>query len=137
MPGETNLQQLLGTASPHLNEGGFVFCTVSPSAALPWESAVGIFHEKEGVTMIISRELADKMNQPYETVFSWITLQVHSSLDAIGLTAAFSAALTTAGIPCNVVAAYHHDHIFVPKQDAPKAMQVLGRLGHETEIGTA
>ena len=128
MPGETNLQQLLEKASPHLNEGEFVFCTLSPGLEVDWQKAVGIFREKEGVTMIISRELADELNQHYETVFSWITLEVHSSLEAVGLTAAFSAALAAAGISCNVIAAYYHDHIFVPQRDASKAMQVLSTL---------
>ena len=128
MPGETNLRELLEKASPHLNKGEFVFCTLSPGLGVDWQKAVGIFREKEGVTMIISRELADEMNQQYETVFSWITLEVHSSLEAVGLTAAFSGALADAGISCNVIAAYYHDHIFVPQQDARKAMQVLGTL---------
>ena len=128
MPGETNLQLLLEKASPHLNEGEFVFCSVSPAPAIDWRKVVGIFHEKEGMTMILSRELADEMHLGYEAVFSWITLLVHSSLEAVGLTAAFSTALADAGISCNVVAAYFHDHIFVAQKDAAKAMQVLDTL---------
>jgi hypothetical protein len=66
----------------------------------------------------------------YTQIFAWITLTVHSSLEAVGLTAAFSRALTEAGISCNVVAAYYHDHIFVPTRDAGQAMQVLKNLSH-------
>ena len=68
------------------------------------------------------------MNLTYHFVAKWITLNVHSSLEAVGLTAAFSNALAEAGISCNVVAAYYHDHIFVAKADADKAMEVLRKL---------
>jgi hypothetical protein len=65
------------------------------------------------------------MNLAYSFVSAWITLTVHSSLESVGLTAAFSTALANKGISCNVVAAYYHDHIFVNLKDAPGAMQVL------------
>ncbi len=61
-------------------------------------------------------------------VCAWITLKVNSALEAVGLTAAFSSALGDAGISCNVIAAYHHDHIFVPLQEAQKALEVLEHL---------
>ena len=57
-----------------------------------------------------------------------ITLKVHSSLEAIGLTAAMSRALMEAGISANVVAAYYHDHIFVPAADAERAVEALRQL---------
>ena len=59
---------------------------------------------------------------------TWITLDVHSSLEAVGLTAAVSAALAEENISCNVVAAYYHDHLFVPVADAERAMETLMRL---------
>ena len=65
------------------------------------------------------------MPLPYSLVCVWITLTIHSSLEAVGLTAAVSSALTEANISCNVVAAYYHDHIFVPIADADRAMNVL------------
>jgi uncharacterized protein len=64
-------------------------------------------------------------------VAAWITLTVHSALEAVGLTAAFSKALADVNISCNVVAGYYHDHIFVPQQDAEKAMAVLESLAHQ------
>ena len=81
-----------------------------------------------GYTIIIQKELADDLQFSYTGVFSWISLTVHSSLEAVGLTAAISTALSNNEISCNVVAAYFHDHIFVPTKNAQKAMDVLKAL---------
>ena len=87
-----------------------------------------LFREQEGVTAICRKEYADEMNWPYTLTCAWITLTVHSDLAAVGLTAAFSRALTDENISCNVVAAYHHDHIFVPATDADRALLILQKL---------
>ena len=68
--------------------------------------------------------MADSLNLKYSFVAAWITLTVHSLLEAVSLTAAFSGALANEGISCNVVAAFYHDHIFVDKAYAGKAMGV-------------
>ncbi|WP_418636222.1 ACT domain-containing protein [Winogradskyella sp.] len=83
------------------------------------------FKEEESITLITKKEVADQLNLDYAFVASWITLTVHSSLEAVGLTAAFSKALSENGISCNVVAAYYHDHIFVDKKDTDKALAIL------------
>jgi hypothetical protein len=128
MPGETNIVTLLKTMKPELNNGDYVFCTVPLSGIIDNTDIIGLFKEKEGFTVIIDKQLADKLNLIYTQIFAWIKLTVHSSLDAAGLTAAFSTALANEGISCNVVAAYYHDHIFVAKADAIKAMQALEQL---------
>ena len=87
-----------------------------------------MFQEKEAVTVLIPKQQADAASLPYSVVMAWITLTVHSSLEAVGLTAAVAKALTQANISCNVVAAFHHDHIFVPVTDADQAMTVLQAL---------
>jgi uncharacterized protein len=128
MTGETNLGNLLKEMKPERNTGEYVYCLAnSKEQAVSFEPVL-YFLEKEGVTMILSKEKADSMNVPYTTVCAWITLTVHSSLEAVGLTAAFSKALTEANISCNVVAAFYHDHIFVPVKDAQRAMEVLQKL---------
>ena len=59
---------------------------------------------------------------------AWITLEVHSSLAAVGLTAAFAGALAQANISCNVIAGYYHDHLFVARDDAERALSTLRAL---------
>lgn len=128
MNGETNLNQLIKTMQPFLHEGEFVFCSVADISHISSHDIVCLFREAEGITIVISRQLADQLQLPYAFVAAWITLTVHSSLEAIGLTAAFSNALAAAGISCNVVAAYYHDHIFVKSKDAAAAIDVLNRM---------
>ena len=77
---------------------------------------------------MVRREIADEAGLAYEFVGSWITLTVHSSLDAVGLTAAFSTALAQAGIGCNVLAGRYHDHILVPHAQRENAVAVLRAL---------
>jgi uncharacterized protein len=128
MSGETNLQKLLQTMQPKLNTGEFVFCTIQNITLVDAAKIISFFKEEEAFTIILQKEFADELQFNYTAVFSWIALTVHSSLEAVGLTAAISTALSSNGISCNVVAAYFHDHIFVPVQDAQKAMDVLKAL---------
>lgn len=128
MPGEKDLSLLLRHMQPTLNPGEFVFCTLPNLDHLSIQQIVCFFKEVEGYTIILPRDLADEWRLPYSFVAAWITLTVHSALDAVGLTAAFSKALGAAGISCNVVAAYYHDHIFVGIEDAKRAMVVLEGL---------
>jgi hypothetical protein len=128
MSGERNLNTLLQTMKPQLHVGEFVFCTVQNLSIVNVEDAIMIFKEHEAYTIIVKKEIADTLNLNYTFVAAWITLTVHSSLEAVGLTAAFSSALAKNGISCNVVAAFYHDHIFVDKSDAEKAMAVLDGL---------
>lgn len=130
MSGETNLQALLKTMSPKLNEGEYVYCTVSTLNNIDPKEIIGLFKEDESWTVILNKQLADKLNLRYTYVAAWITLTIHSSLEAVGLTAAFATALGNEGISCNVVAAYYHDHIFVAKGDAEKAMLALQKISN-------
>ena len=129
--GETNLDVLLGNMNPFLNEGDYVFCAVQKSALMNQDDIILYFKEKEANTIIVKKEFADKNMLTCSSVMAWITLSVHSSLDAVGLTAAFSAALAEEEISCNVVAGFYHDHIFVAKKDASKAMDTLSRFAEK------
>ena len=125
MNGETDLAKLLQDMKPERNPGEYVFCLVDSYEQAAALQPVCIFQEKEGITVILPRGQADAMSLPYPVVCAWITLTVHSSLEAVGLTAAVSKALTEENISCNVVAAYYHDHFFIPVTDADRAMNVL------------
>lgn len=125
MSGEKDLQELLKSMKPEYNSGDYVFCKIDSLENVNLNEIEMFFKEKEAITLILKKELADTLNLDYSVVMSWITLTVHSSLEAVGLTAAFSKALSKHEISCNVVAAFYHDHIFVNKKDTDKAMQIL------------
>ena len=125
MAGEKNLDQLIANMEPVLNDGEYVFASVSSTVHIPREMVICEMKEKEGITIVFSKKDADAFGVKYDFVASWITLNVHSSLEAVGLTAAFSKALSDNGISCNVIAGYYHDHIFVDKSDGERALSVL------------
>lgn len=129
MTGESNLSVLLRSMKPSLNKGDYVFCALMPPHVIPKE-AVCFFKEQEAITVIIRKEIADELQLNYSFIAAWISLTVHSSLSAVGLTAAISTALAKNNISCNVVAAYYHDHLFVDKKDAQEAMTILTELSN-------
>lgn len=130
MSGETNLDKLIAEMEPVLNEGEYVFATVANTDKIAREMVVCEIKEKEGITVVLPKEEADRLALNYDFVAAWITLNVHSSLDAIGLTAAFSTALKDKGISCNVIAGYYHDHIFVNTEDKDEALRALKELAN-------
>jgi hypothetical protein len=131
MAGEADLNKLLQGMQPKLHEGEFVYCAIDSTQHVATLNPLCVFQEEEAVTVIIPKQQADDDSLSYSVVCAWITLTVHSSLEAVGLTAAVSKALTEANISCNVVAAYYHDHIFVPVKDAGQAMKVLENLSKQ------
>ncbi|MDO7898609.1 ACT domain-containing protein [Pseudomonas citrulli] len=133
MPGETSLTTLIRSMSPQLNQGEYVFCCLPDRQVPAGIDIVGSFLEREGLTVILERSQAQKAGLGFDYVAAWITLNVHSALQAVGLTAAFATALGNAGISCNVIAGYYHDHLFVGRDDAGRAMAVLERLAANGE----
>ena len=125
MSGEKNLEILLKKMKPKLNAGEFVFCEVKNLEEISLKDILMSFREEESVTIIIEKKIAEDLGLYYSFVASWITLTIHSALEAVGLTAAFSKALSDNTISCNVVAAFYHDHIFVDTKDAAQAMEIL------------
>ena len=131
MSGITNINELLGSMQPALIDELFVFCTVKGQLAEYLNLApIATFVETEGLTLVLTKDTADKAGLQYEGVFRQITLTVHSSLEAVGLTAAVSTKLTSKGISANVIAAYYHDHIFVSADKAEQALSTLNELSN-------
>jgi len=120
--------KLLRTLAPVQQPGSYVFCAVASLHGLDVRESIGQFREPEGFTLILPQATADRLQLPYSYEAAWITLSVHSSLEAVGLTAAVAQALAAVQVSCNVVAAYYHDHIFVATRDADNAMQALRDL---------
>ena len=128
MMGETDLGKLIKQMKPRQNDGEYVFCNCETKEEAYKLSPLGFFQEQEGVTVILPRAHADEVQLTYSTIMAWITLEIHSSLEAVGLTAAVSAALAKENISCNVVAAFYHDHLFVPIAHGPRAIEALLKL---------
>ncbi|MFT5719979.1 MAG: hypothetical protein ACI9W6_000267 [Motiliproteus sp.] len=124
----SNLSTLLSTMEPVLHEGVYVFASLKECAGLALTDVVASIIEPEGLSVIVTEARAQELKLPVMFRAAWITLTVHSDLEAVGLTAAFATALGDAGISCNVVAGAYHDHIFVALDCAVEAMAALREL---------
>jgi hypothetical protein len=107
---------MLAGMAPQLHPAPWLFQLVAGEAPA---NAFALIREDDGVTAIVPAENGG---------FARITLQVHSALEGVGLTAAVATALAAAGIACNVVAGFHHDHLFVPWERRAEALAILQRL---------
>ena len=124
-PGETDLDKMLATLRVERRPGVFTYATVRTPAPELLAAAHGVVTEGDLTTLVLPVEAAERAGLPVELEMAWLSLTVQSSLEAVGLTAAFSATLGKAGIPCNVLAGFHHDHILVPADRAQQAIDVL------------
>lgn len=120
------IEQAVGDLRPHLQPGRYVFVAVAdPPLEARW---VALVREAEGITAVLDQREADGLGLGYDWVSAMITLQAHTSLSLVGLTARVAMALAGAGISCNVVAGRCHDHLFVPIERADEALGLLERL---------
>jgi hypothetical protein len=131
---EKDLDKLLAGLNPQLNAASFVFCSLAKDENLAAKLSQlpflpqGTFSEAEGMTLIVRQEEADSLKWPYSGLWSMITCQIESDLLAVGFLAKIATALAAAGIPCNAIAAYYHDHIFVPADKSAQALSILNNL---------
>lgn len=125
-----SVAQMLAALDPRLMPGEFVFCCLSDASLgdLLDMAPIATFAEPEGLTAVLPRATALHADLEVGDAFCCITLGLNSGLDEIGLTAAVSAALAEQNISANVIAAYHHDHVFVPAARADDALAVLQSL---------
>ncbi|ESW95413.1 ribonuclease H family protein [Mesorhizobium sp. LSJC268A00] len=130
MAGETDLKKLLAAMTPELLPGVHVFATLVPGAPVPETlNPVMLFREKEGTTLILPEDQAAGLQSAFRC--RMITLNVHSSLEAVGFLAAITARLAAAGMGVNPVSAFYHDHLFVPAERAEEAMELLRQLAKD------
>ena len=125
------LPDLLRALDPVRLPGVFVYVALPSGIGAPEAADIEMLasvEEPEGRCAVIRREVADGVGLAYDFVAAWITLRVHSSLAAVGLTAAVSTALAAAGISCNVIAGLRHDHLLVPVDAAEEALEILREL---------
>lgn len=129
----SGLSELLRTMEPELHDGVYVFASMPPGSTLSGIEPLSTFREKEGLSVIVSEREALGAALPVLFRAAWISLTVHSDLEAVGLTAAVAAALAEGGISCNVVAGAFHDHLFVPVDRAQEALDRLRLLQREAQ----
>lgn len=132
-PGESDLLTLIAQMSPSLDDQIWAFVSVDEvSSEYVLEHALATFRETEGTTLIVPWERAEEFDVCSEPM-ARITLNIHSSLQAVGLTAAVSQALASEAISANVVAGFYHDHIFVPQMAGERAVACLTLLSAAAE----
>lgn len=129
MPAETNLDRLLQTMRPVLQPEEYVFCTLLPGTpVLPGLEPVGTFREHEGLTLIVTTARATAAGLDGSYPCRMITLNVHSSLEAVGFLARITTHLAAHGLSVNPVSGFFHGHLFVPAERAAEAMRLLDEL---------
>ena len=125
----SDARAIIAAMAPELERGEYIFCALPDEGAeRAFAAAVGTFREREGWSAILPADDARNLGLLPDQLFRMIRLRVDSALDGVGLTAAVSTALSDIGVPCNVVAALHHDYLFVPAADADRAIERLELL---------
>jgi hypothetical protein len=125
MTGETNLERLIANMQPVLDPNTYVFATTTEDYDIAALTPLMVFQEAEGTTLILRQETAIAHGLAHDFPCRRITLNIHSSLEAVGFIAAVATRLAKAGMGVNPVSAYFHDHVFVPEDNAQKAMETL------------
>lgn len=133
MSGERDLDLLLQSLKAKLVEGLFVFVTIDEAAIPDGITPRMMFREAEGVTLILSEVEALAHDLPAEFPCRMITLDVHSSLEAVGFIARIASELAKEGMGVNPVSGFYHDHLFVPDGREEDAMRVLARIAEEAQ----
>jgi hypothetical protein len=127
VPGETDLDAMLRQLTVTVRPGRFTVVPVERPVVLG-DGVETVLREEEGTTVVATVEAAAREGWDVGFEAAWLTLDVHSALEAVGLTAAVATALAAEAIPCNVLAGYHHDHLLVPVDRVDAAVACLARL---------
>ncbi|WP_133479129.1 ACT domain-containing protein [Cognatilysobacter segetis] len=128
MSGETHLPAILATLDVDVRPGTFVLLTRRRPDAAADAVAEARIHEAEGITYVVPEAFARAQGEPPGFVAAWLSLRVHTALDAVGVTAAVAGVLAERGIACNVLAGHFHDHLLVPAARRDDAVAAIRRL---------
>lgn len=127
MTGETDLAKMLSTLSVQRRDDAVTLVSIEGPIELG-NGIEALMMESEGTTVVATLDEAERRGWPIDFKAAWLTVEVHSSLESVGLTAVMSRALSERGIPCNVLAGYYHDHLLVPMGRADEAVEALEAL---------
>lgn len=118
---------MLAGLSPELRPEPYVFCTTAAASPVGEKiaRALALFREDEGLTLVLKVDDAVEYGFDASLPMARIVLNVFSALNGVGLTAAVAAELASHSIPCNVIAGFHHDHLFVPVHQGQRALEIL------------
>src|SRR5262245_55346734 len=117
-----DLASILASLRVRRRPGTYVYVSLPVPESI---EAVATIEEAEGTTFVVERAVAERAEVPWSFAAAWLTVEVHTALDGVGLTAALAGALADAGIPCNVLAGFHHDHLLVPVERADEATAAI------------
>ncbi|KAK5112024.1 hypothetical protein LTR62_004558 [Meristemomyces frigidus] len=137
-PGGMDLKSLIHSMNPTLNQEPFVWITLArtdprlaPFLSQKLQHVEVLVQESEGYTFVVTKTLADQENYEYVFPCRRITLNVHSSLEAVGFMAAIATRLARIGTGSNPVSGYHHDHLFVAVGKEDVVMGELRKMAEE------
>jgi hypothetical protein len=120
--GEKHLATIVAALHVRRRPGTFVYVTLPAPNAI---EAAAMIEEEEGTTFVVEREVAERAGVPWSFAAAWLTVEVHTALEGVGLTAWLARTLAGASIPCNVLAGFHHDHLLVPVDRADEAIAAI------------
>lgn len=128
MTGQTNLQEVLNSMQVSCDDVEYGFAVVEPTTLIAVSELLGTFNEPEGLTLIATKDYLEKMSITCEGPFAKLTIDIHTSLELVGLTAVLATKLAESEVSANVVAAFYHDHVFVQYSLRQKAIDALHSL---------
>ena len=128
MTGETHLPRILAAIDVDVRPGLYVLLTRRGPDAAADAVAEARIHEREGITYVVPEAFARAQGEPPGFVAAWLTLRLHTALNAVGVTASVAGVLAERGIACNVIAGHFHDHLLVPAERRDAAVDAIRSL---------
>jgi hypothetical protein len=123
-----DLDAILAVLEVRRRPGVFAVCTLDE---VPDADVEAVVVEDEGLTVVLPLADAEELRLSWGFEAAWLTVDVRTALDGVGLTAALARVLADAGLPCNVLAGFHHDHLLVPADRADEALAAIEGLRRE------